>query len=159
MVKVTGINLDADCGLRITVTDANGEEFHTLAAQFHAPTDTDIGWIPSSIPEFRSESCNLTDEDISKIASPAHLSPIQQEFLSIHHRLFHLPYTIMLRLAKVGILQHRLLNLRNDLPLCVDFMFGAKIATDQLVSAQPDLVLQDKGSLMRAHVWGAIIFC
>ena len=105
----------------------------------------------------------------------------------MHHKLFHLPYTHMLRLAKFGILPKRFLKLRNDLPPCVSCMFGqahrkpwrhkcsatkdggtircrkrAKpgdmVYTDQLVSAQPGLVPQEKGSPTRARIWGATIF-
>ena len=35
---------------------------------------------------------------------------------------------------------------------------GDKVATDQLVSAQPGLVPQEKGSPTRARIWGATIF-
>ena len=35
---------------------------------------------------------------------------------------------------------------------------GEKVCTDQLVSAQPGLVPQEKGSPTRARIWGATIF-
>ena len=35
---------------------------------------------------------------------------------------------------------------------------GEKVCTDQLVSAQPGLVPQEKGSPTRACIWGATIF-
>ena len=35
---------------------------------------------------------------------------------------------------------------------------GEKVCTDQLVSAQPGLVPQAKGSPTRARIWGATIF-
>ena len=152
-----------------------------------SPNNPDIGWIPSSIPEFRTTADTLSEEELKKIASPIHVSPLQQEFLSMHHKLFHLPYTHMLRLAKFGILPKRFLKLRNDLPPCVSCMFGqahrkpwrhkcsatkdggtsrrdkrAKpgdmVYTNQLVSAQPGLVPQEKGSPTRARIWGANIF-
>ena len=113
----------------------------------------------------------LTDEEAKTFCSPLHLSPLQQEFLSLHNhdKLFHLPFTSMLRLCKFGVLPERFLKLRNNLPPCASCMFGQahrrlwwhktsasnvggtirnpkllipgeKVCTDQLVSAQPDLV-------------------
>ena len=35
---------------------------------------------------------------------------------------------------------------------------GDRIATDQIVSAQPGLVPQEKGTPTRARVWGATVF-
>ena len=119
------------------------------------------------------------------LCSPLHLSPLQQEFLSLHNKLFHLPFTTVLLLCKLGVLPKR--SVRNNLPLFASCMFGQahrrpcrhktlasnvggtirnskllvpgeKVCTDQLVSAQPGLVPQEKGSPTRACIWGATIF-
>ena len=37
-------------------------------------------------------------------------------------------------------------------------MPGQTVGTDQLVSAQPGLVPQERGKLTRARIWGATIF-
>ena len=94
----------------------------------------------------------------------------------------------MLRLSKLGILPRRFIKLRNDLPPCVSCLFGQahrrpwrnkssskstggvlrsaditepgqRIGTDQIISAQPGLVPQEKGQMTRARVWGATVFC
>jgi hypothetical protein len=186
LVKVKALILDADDVLRITVTTTDGKEIETTREFLKSPNNPDIGWIPASVPEFKSTAKCLTDEDIRKISCPHHLSPLQQEFLSMHHKLFHLPYPVMLRMAKLGILPKRFLKLRNDLPPCVSCMFGQAhrnpwrhktsstnkggtirrdkklkagqmVYTDQLVSAQPGLVPQEKGSATRARIWGATV--
>jgi hypothetical protein len=132
-----------------------------------------------SMPEYKSTAANLFDEDIAKISSLMYLSPLQQEFLSLYFKLFHLPFTIMLHMAKLGFLPRCFLKLRNDLPPCLSCLFGQshcqpwrhkgsstgatlrgvdithpgqKISTDQLVSAQPGLIPQEKGSLTRARI-------
>ena len=93
----------------------------------------------------------------------------------------------MLRLAKMSILPRRFLQLRNDFPPCVSFHFGQvhrqpwrhksstkssggvlrswdiikpgqRVGTDQIVSAQPGLVPQEKGQMTRARIWGATVF-
>ena len=35
---------------------------------------------------------------------------------------------------------------------------GEEVGTDQIVSAQPGLVPQEKGKLTRARIWGATVF-
>ena len=86
-----------------------------------------------------------------------------------------------------SILPKRFTKLRNDLPACVSCLFrqsyrfpwrhkssalntsgvfcgknftqpGRSIDEDQLVSAQPGPVPQEKGTLTRARIWGATIF-
>ena len=173
--------------LHFVVTDNNGKDIATTREHLRSPSNPDIGWIPSSVPEYGSASRCLTDKEVKTLCSPLHLSPLQQEFLSLHNKLSHLPFTTMLRLCKLGVLPKRFLKLRNNLPPCASCMFGQahrrpwrhktsasnvggtirnpkslvpgeKVCTDQLVSAQPGLVPQEKGSLTRARIWGATIF-
>ena len=169
LVKVKSLALDENGVLRIVVMNSNGEDITTTREFLRSPGNPDIGWIPTSVPEYQSSAKEISDEDMTKITSPVHLSPLQQEFLSVHHKLFHLPFTIMLRLSKFGVLPKRFLKLRKYLPRCVSCMFGQshrqpwrnkasasnvvgslrkdsesksddRIATDQIVSAQPGLV-------------------
>ena len=35
---------------------------------------------------------------------------------------------------------------------------GQRVGTDQIVSAQPGLVPQDKGQMTRSRIWGATVF-
>ena len=90
-------------------------------------------------------------------------------------------------MARIGFLPKRFAKLRNDVPPCTSCLFGQShrrpwrhkgssttsggvlrgpdttepgqtVSTDQMVSAQPGLVPQEKGKLTRARVWGATIF-
>ena len=187
LVKVKSFSLDDDNILSFVVVNSNEDEIVTTREYLRSPSNPDIGWIPTSVPEYQTASTRLSEEEIEEITSPIHLSPIQQEFLSMHYKLLHLPFSIMLRLAKFGVLPKRFLKLRNDLPPCISCTFGqahrrpwrhkasAKstggvlrsseitepgqtVGTDQLVSAQPGLVPQVKGKLTRARIWGATIF-
>ncbi len=121
------------------------------------------------------------------VKNPVKLSPLQEEFISLHKRLWHLPYAIMFRLCKAGFLPRKFLKLQNARPPCVSCMFGQAhrkpwrfkssidgkdsvlrgpalskpgqtVGADQLVSAQPGLVPQEKGSLTRAPIWAATVF-
>ena len=187
LVKVKSLHLDSSNVLRISVEMQDGKCVETTREHLRSPNNPDIGWIPTSLPTYESAAKHLSEEDIKKITSPTHLSPLQQEFLSLHHRLLHLPFTIMLRMAQLGILPKRFTKLRNDLPPCTSCLFGQShrrpwrhtssalktggvlrgknvtqpgqtVGTDQLVSAQPGLVPQEKGTMTRARIWGATIF-
>ena len=49
---------------------------------------------------------------------PEVLSTLQQKFKSWHEILSHLPPKFMFRLAKIGALPARFLNMKDDVPLC-----------------------------------------
>ena len=123
MVKVKCFSLDEINVLRIVVTNSDGDEIITTKEHRRSPSNPDIGWIPSLVPEYKQSGKTLSVEDIKKVTSPKHLSPLQQEFLSVHYKLSHLPFTIMLRLSKIGILPHRFQKLRNNLPPYVSCLF------------------------------------
>ena len=50
----------------------------------------------------------ITQEEAQRLARPTILSPIQQELLSWHHRLYHLKFKRIFTLARLGILPKRL---------------------------------------------------
>ncbi|KAL7542834.1 hypothetical protein ACHAWF_007261 [Thalassiosira exigua] len=107
LVKVIALELDDYLVLRFRVAQVNGDEFVTTREHLRSPSNPDIGWIPSTVPEYKAASLDLSDEEISRVALPVHLSPLQQEFLSLHNRLLPLPSSVMLRLSKLGILPRR----------------------------------------------------
>ena len=125
--------------------------------------------------------------DLDSVLYPDPLSPAEQEFIDLHHRLYHLPYSIMFRLAKAGFLPKHLLRLKDRPPPCASCLFGTQhrsnwrtkstkhgkkstlrkedlcepgqlVGVDQMISAQPGLIPQDKGNLTRARIWACTIF-
>ena len=117
-------SMDKTNVLRIIVTNSNGDDIITTKEHLRSPNNPDVGWIPSSVPEYKQSAKTLSEKDIEKITSPKHLSPLQQEFLSFHYKLNHLPFTIVLRLSNISILPCRFLKLINDFPHCVSCLFG-----------------------------------
>ena len=97
-VRVEKIYLDEDATLRIQVRSKNDELIETTKESLRSPSDPDIGWIPTSIPEKKATVSTLSDDDIKKISDPVTLSPLQEEFLALHERLWHLPFSVMFRL-------------------------------------------------------------
>ena len=124
LVKVKSIYMDDANVLRFIVLDSNSKEIITTREHLRSPSNPDVGWIPSSTQEYNAAAESLSDKEVEALCSPLHLSPLQQEFLSLHNRLFHLPFAMMLRLCKFGILPKRFLKLRNNLPPCASCMFG-----------------------------------
>ena len=118
------------------------------------------------------------------MARPEVLSPVQQELMSWHHILYHMPFRMIFRLAKLGILPKRLLECRAKPPLCVACQFGHAhrrpwrvkgkksgsirkpeqtlpgdgVSVDQIISAQPGLIPQMSGFLTSKRLWGATTF-
>jgi len=108
----------------VVTSIASNKDIETTSEHLCSPSNPNIGWIPTSVPEYKTASRTLTEEEIKKLTAPTHLSPLQQEFLRVHYKLYHLPFTVMLRLSKFGILPQRFLKLRNNMPPCVSCMFG-----------------------------------
>ena len=67
LVKITAINLDKDNMLRFSVIAANGNEHITTREHLRSPDNPDIGWIPSTVPEYQSAAKELSEEDIESI--------------------------------------------------------------------------------------------
>ena len=124
LVKAKSFFLDEANILRIIVTNTNGDNIVTNKENIHSPSNPDIRWITESAPEYGQAANIFLEEAIEKITLPTHLSPLQQEFLSVHFKLNHLPFTIMLGLEKMSIFLRRFLKLRNDFTPCISCLFG-----------------------------------
>ena len=114
--------------------NSNGDDIITTKENLRSPNNPDVGWIPSSVPEYKKSAKTLSEKDIEKINSPKHLSPLQQEFLSVHYKLNHLPFTIILRLSNMSILPRRFLSSEMicnlAYPVCLDKLISARGGTN-----------------------------
>ncbi|KAL7549579.1 hypothetical protein ACHAWF_012836, partial [Thalassiosira exigua] len=143
----------------------------------------------SNIPATPLDYCkevgkSLSKEDAQRLARPQTLSPIQQELMSWHHRLYHLPFHKIFQLAKFRFLPKCLLQARDAIPLCVACQFGAAhrrpwrskgkksgvirkdsetvpgdgVSVDQIISSQPGLIPQISSFLTSKRIWGCTTF-
>ena len=81
--------------------------------------------MPNTPLDYRNKvGTGLTLYKAQALARPHTLSPLQQEFMSWHNRLYHLPYRIIFRLESLSFLPKRLLEFRNKPPLCVACQFS-----------------------------------
>ena len=103
-VKVQSSKMDDDGVLRFQVEFPNGTTESTTCEHLHRPEQPEVANIPVSTQDYQEAASTLTDEELKSLANPKHLSPQEQEFLDVHHRLFHLLYVHMFPLAKIGVL-------------------------------------------------------
>ena len=96
----------------------------TTKESLRSPDSPDIGWIPTTIPEKKSSAADLLDEAIEMLANPVKLSPLWEEFLALHERLWHLPFSVMFHLVKAGFLPKKFKKPNNKAPLCVSCILG-----------------------------------
>ncbi len=186
-VKIISSKVGKDGMLEYTVEFPSGEAEEVPREYLSRPETPDIASIPSTIPELREAAQQLQDTDLESILNPKPLSPAEQEFLDLHHRLLHLPYPIMFRLAKAGFLPKHFLRLKKRPPPCASCLFGTQhrsnwrtrssknskkpslrkedltgpgqcVGVDQMISAQPGLIPQEKGNLTRARIWACTVF-
>ena len=186
LVKVISSELKED-RMFFNIQFSDGTEVQTTREFLNRPQQPEIANIPVSTDQYKKTASTLSDEDLEKLAHPQTLSPHEQEFLDTHHRLFHLPYSMMFWLAKIGFLPKYFSRLKQRPPPCASCLFGMAhrkpwrfkttkdgkksvlkgpgvtepgqcVGVDQMVSAQPGLVAQEKGSLTRGRIWGCTVF-
>ncbi len=124
----------------------------------------------------------LTEIEAITSALDEHTSVDQREFLALHWKLKHLPFSDMQRLAAEGAIPRKYAKIKPPLcPSCImgkqhrkpwrgrgkrrrsirrpDETFpGANTSTDQMISPFGGLIPQMKGKLMRARYYAATIF-
>ena len=186
-VRVVSVHLGEDSVLRFKVKPSDGDLFFTTKEYLRDPESPDIGWIPTSLPEKKHAAADIPDEVLKEFSNPVKLTPLQEEFLVLHERLWHLPFSTMFRMVKLGLLPRKFKKLNNKAPPCVSCLLGQAhkrpwrtkqtksgtastlrketvkepgdvVGVDQLISAQPGLIPQWKGTLTRGRIWAATVF-
>ncbi|EJK58187.1 hypothetical protein THAOC_21711, partial [Thalassiosira oceanica] len=164
----------------------NNERSTTASSNLSLFNQADLTNVPRSPMDYCQEvGKGISQEEAQRLACPRVLTPLQQELLSWHYRLYHLPFGKIFRMCELGYLPRRLLACKNHPPICVACQFGQAhrrpwrtkgkksgeirdrqkeknagdgTSVDQIVSAQPGLVPQMHGSLTRDRIWGATTF-
>ncbi|KAL7496856.1 hypothetical protein ACHAWT_005049 [Skeletonema menzelii] len=160
----------------------HGDRIVTPAPHLKALNQPDLTNVPRTPLDYCKEIKDVTQEELKELVYPRQLSPVQQEFLSWHNRLFHMPFSQMYKLAKLGFLPKRFLKCTNM--LCISCQFGKAhrrpwrtkgttssgirkktekrpgdgTSVDQIVSAQAGLMPQMAGELTSSRIWGATVF-
>lgn len=183
MVVYEGASPD---GMTHIVWRKDGSKLQVHDSYLRLKLQPDLSNLPSTPLDYCKEvGTGLTLEEAQALARPRILTPIQQELMDWHHRLYHLSFAKIFRLAKLGHLPHRLTDCKSKLPLCVACQFGTAhrrpwrvkgkksgsirkksdqvepgdgVSMDQIVSAQPGLIPQMSGFLTSRCIWGCTTF-
>ena len=118
-VRIEEISLDEKAVIKFRVRTTNDEVIETMKESLWSPDDPDIGWIPTTSPEKKEAESNLTEKEIDGITNPVSLLPLQEEFVSLHERLWRIPFIVIFPLVKLGFLPKNFQNLNNKAPPCV----------------------------------------
>jgi hypothetical protein len=144
----------------------------------------DIASIPQTSKDYCQECKNIEPSQWEHILSPQSLSPLQEEMMSHHCCLHHMPFPKLITMAEKGEIPKCLAALKGCCPICVACLFGQahkrpwqsklkqkhpicnptdnapgkKASLDQMVSAQPCLIPQMSGSLTNLSIMTAMVF-
>ncbi len=122
--RVEKIFLGDNATLRFLLRTKDDDLIEATKESLRAPDAPDIGWIPATVPEKEAASATIPPKELEKISNPTQLSPLQEEFLALHERCWHLPFSTMFRLVKWGFLPAKFRKLKNKAPPCVPCLFG-----------------------------------
>ena len=175
---VDGVNssvfIKLKCG---RILDTSPEHLQHIA-------DPDVALVPSKPADFREHFASLSDADLSFLANPQALEPIEKEWLQWHNCLNHLSHNGMIQLVHAGVLPKKFLCFWHSAPFCASYNFGeahhrqwrykstpgrsirsvrdtspsAQVSIDQMISAQPGLLAQMSGHLTRRRISCTTIF-
>lgn len=177
---------ESSTGSQHVVRRADGSTIFVYSSNLKLQDQTDLTSLPTTPLDYCKEvGKTVTKKEASRLAYPQQLSPLQQELLSWHFRLHHLPFWRIFLLCEAGYLPKRLLKCKGKEPLCVACQFGQAhrrpwrvkgkksgsirdgkeskpgegTSVDQIVSAQPGLVPIMEGDHTTDRIWGATAFC
>ena len=185
-VKLVDIDAKPDGTPIYVVKDTKGNKYRVAREHLQHFNTPDIAKIPTTPDDLCAVAPYLSKDQLVElykcVANPSSLTPVQEEFLSWHNRLGHMPFAQMKRLADRGALPRRFAKV--SCPKCASCLFGKqhrrpwrtsksdggsirqanddapgkRTSIDQLVSAQPGLVPLASGYLSSDRIVGATIF-
>jgi hypothetical protein len=173
-------------GLWHTLCRDDGSKVVTPASRVSFLDQPDFTNIPSTLLKYQKEvGIGISKKEAQELAYPHILTPSQQEMLSWHNCLYHLPFGRLFKLAQWRILPHSILGCEDKPPLCIVCRFGQACrrpwhrkgkasgsicppnetepgngtSVDQIILAQLGLIPQMAGFLTSDCIWGTTNFC
>ena len=108
-----------------TVRTKDGSKFVVRDSNLQLLNQPNFVNIPNTPLDYRNEvGTGLTLPEAQALSIPTSLSPVQQELMSCHHRLYHMLFCHIFRLARLGILPKQLLECRANPRTLVACQFG-----------------------------------
>jgi hypothetical protein len=124
-VRVLEVLSTDDVTTTYMVTDDEGNKFEARTAMLIPEDVVDLSSIPQTSDEYYKEAASLSPDDLDHIVNPQTLSPDQQEFLRLHHKMGRLPFPRLIRFAetKGSNVPKRLAYLKHNPPVCASCIF------------------------------------
>ena len=96
--------------MKYEVKDKDGKMTKTFKQHLSRPEDPNIGIIPITPASYKKALEDLPPEKLQELANPAPMDPLAQLWLSYHSgSLKHSPKSLMIKLAKMGVIPKELL--------------------------------------------------
>jgi hypothetical protein len=109
-----------------TIRRADDTRLQVHDAYLRLKLQADLSNIPKTPYDYCKEvGTGLSKDEAKALACPQILTPLQQELMDWHHRLYHLSFPKIFCLAERRHLLRRLLDCKDALPLCVACQFNA----------------------------------
>ena len=81
--------------LEYTIEFTTGEREKVPREYLSRPENPDVASLPTTLPKVQDAAKQLSDQDLTSILHPRLLNTAEEEFIDMHQRLFHLPYSRM----------------------------------------------------------------
>ena len=95
VIKIIDSGLNKDGMLEYTIELATVSREKIPQEYLSRLENPDVVSLPANFPKVQEDAKQLSDQDLVSILKPRSLNPAEQEFIDMHHRLFHPPYSIM----------------------------------------------------------------
>ena len=124
LVKFKELTDASNNGSQCKVATKDGKELTVPSDYLHYVENPDIASIPQVSEDYCRECNNITKQDLAHILQPKSLSPLQEEIMSYHIKMHHIPFNQLIVLAEKGKIPRRLATLKGRTPICVACIFG-----------------------------------
>ena len=107
-----------------SVSDEEENNVETARHTLILEVTRDVVLIPQKNYQYTEEAKLLSPVDLKTNSEPQILSPDQQQLLSIHQKLNHLPLPCLFKMSEKGIIPKSLVYLKHRTPVCASCIFG-----------------------------------
>ena len=92
VIKIIDSGLNTNGMLEYTIEFETGSREKVPREYLSRPENPDVVSLPTTLPKVQEAAKKLSDQYLVSILNPISLNPAEQEFIDMHHQLFHLPY-------------------------------------------------------------------
>ena len=129
--------------LKHKIRRSDNEEYLVDREHISSITVQDISNVTISIEEYASKLHNLTPLQLKDIANTEILDKDQQDLVSLHNKMNHLPFPAMIKLSENGNIDKNFAKLKNRQPVCMSCVFGRSHRRPWISKKTPDTICKE----------------